>query len=419
MPLGEREDTVTISENHAVSRIGVMRPWVGQEEADAVVQVLASGRMAQGPRVGQFEDAFGSAQQASHAVAVSSGTAALHLALRVAGVEPQDDVVLPSFSSVATANAVSHQGARTVFADVEAVTGNVSVRTVEAALTPATRAVIVVDHGGMPVELAPIRELCDPLGITVIEDAGCGVGSTYQGRPVGAGAELTVWSFDSHEVLTTGEGGMLTTRDAIWASRARQLRDYATSDSGGDGSPDGLGSASGYPEPGFSDPMTELQAAIGLVQLGRLQEAVAHRREIVASYQMALARIDGLRCIKDPAYGTSNFQSFWLEVLPSFALARDELLERLSRDSISAGAGIMAVHRQPAYWDRDNGDVDLPVTERLADRTVVLPVFHQLTPGEQSRVLRSIRLAAAGIPVTVRRGKWSNRVFRGTEAASA
>jgi dTDP-4-amino-4,6-dideoxygalactose transaminase len=419
MPFGEREDTVTISENHAVSRIGVMRPWVGQEEADAVVQVLASGRMAQGPRVGQFEEAFGSAQQASHAVAVSSGTAALHLGLRVAGVEPQDDVVLPSFSSVATANAVSQLGARTVFADVEAVTGNVSVRTVEAALTPATRAVIVVDHGGMPVELAPIRELCDPLGVTVIEDAGCGVGSTYQGHPVGAGAELTVWSFDSHEVLTTGEGGMLTTRSSIWASRARQLRDYATADSGGDERPDRLRTASGYPEPGSNDAMTELQAAIGLVQLGRLQEAVAHRREIVASYQMALARIEGLRFIKDPAYGTSNFQSFWLEVLPSFALARDELLERLSRDSISAGGGIMAVHRQPAYWDRDNGDVDLPVTERLADRTVVLPVFHQLTPGEQSRVLRSIRLAAAGIPVTVRRGKWSNRVFRGTEAASA
>lgn len=401
MPIGEREDTVTISENHAVSRIGVMRPWVGQEEADAVVQVLASGRTAQGPRVGQFEEAFGAAQEAPHAVAVSSGTAALHLALRVSEVEPQDDVVLPSFSSVATAGAVSHLGARTVFADVEGATGNVSVRTVEAALTPSTRAVIVVDHGGMPVDLAPIRELCDPLGVTVIEDAGCGVGSTYQGRPVGAGAELTVWSFDSDEVLTTGEGGMLTTRSATWASRARQLRDYAGNDSG------------------FDYRMTELQAAIGLVQLGRLEEAVAHRREIVACYQTVLSRIDGLRCIKDPAYGTSNFQAFWIEVLPSFALARDELLERLSRDSISAGAGIMAVHRQQAYWDRDNGDVDLAVTERLADRTVVLPVFHQLTPGEQSRVLRSIRLAAAGIPVTVRRGKWSNRVFRGTQAASA
>ena len=166
-----------------------------------------------------------SAQRSRHryAVAVSSGTAALRLALRVAGVEPQDDVVLPSFSSLATANAVSRLGARTVFADVEAGTGNVSGRTVEAALTPATRAVIVVDQGGVPVDLEPIRDLCDPLGVTVIEDATCGVGSTYLGRPVGAGAELTAWSFDSCEVLTTGEGGMLTTQSDTLESRAREL----------------------------------------------------------------------------------------------------------------------------------------------------------------------------------------------------
>lgn len=395
----EREDPVTISEDRAVSHIGVMRPWLGQEEADAVVQVLASGRMAQGPRVGQFEEAFAESQQAPHAVAVSSGAAALHLALKVAGIQPQDDVVLPSFCPVATADVVSQLGARPVLADVEAETGNVSRGTVEAALTPATRAVIIVDQGGVPVDLGPIRDLCDPPGVTVIEDAACAVGSTYQGRPVGAGADLAVWSFDSCEVLTTGEGGMLTTRNDTWAGLARQLRD----DAGGAGT---------------DHRMTDLQAAIGLVQLGRLHEAVTHRREIVASYQLALSRIGGLRFLRDPDYGTSNFQSFWLEVLPSFALARDELLDRLSRDGISAGAGLMAVHRQPAYWHRDTGTADLSVTERLADRLVVLPVYHQLTPGEQSRVLRSVRLAAAGIPVTVRRGKW-NGGFRRSDAASA
>ncbi|WP_082049935.1 DegT/DnrJ/EryC1/StrS family aminotransferase [Arthrobacter sp. SPG23] len=391
---------MTISEDRAVSHIGVMRPWLGPEEADAVVQVLSSGRMVQGPRVGQFEDAFASTQRAPHAVAVSTGTAALQLALSVAGVQPQDDVVLPSFGPASNADAVSRLGARTVFADVEAGTGNVSRGTLEAALTPATRAVIVADQGGVPVDLKPIRDLCDPLGVTVIEDASCGVGSTYQGEPVGAGAELAVWSFDSCEVLTTGEGGMLTTRNEGWASAARHLRDNAGSDAGTD------------------HRMTDLQAAIGLVQLGRLQEAVAHRREIVASYQLALGRIGGLRFIKDPDYGTSNFQSFWLEVLPSFAVARNELLERLSRDGITAGTGIAAVHRQPPYRNRDTGEADLSVTERLADRLVVLPVYHELTPGEQSRVLRSVRLAAAGIPATVRRGKW-NGGFRRADAASA
>lgn len=391
---------MTTSEDHAVSHIGVMKSWLGAEEAAAVAQVLASGRTAQGPRCSQFEEAFGSAQEAPYAVAVSSGAAALRLALSVAGVGPQDDVVLPSFCSAATAEAVEQSGARTVFADVEWASGNVSDRTVKEALTPATRAVIVVDHGGMPVDLEPIRELCDRQGVVVIEDASCGVGSTYRGRPVAAGAELAVWSFDAHEVMTTGEGGMLTTRNALWASRARQLRDHP-----------GSSAALNYR-------MSDLQAAIGLVQLGRLQEAVARRREIVASYQTALARIQGVRCIQDPAYGTSNFQSFWLEVLPSFASGRNELLERLARDGITAGAGIPAVHRQPEYLGRDVGEADLSVTERLADKTVILPVYHQLTPGEQSRVLRSVRLAAAGIPVTVRRGRW-NGGFRRGEAASA
>jgi dTDP-4-amino-4,6-dideoxygalactose transaminase len=395
----EREDAVSISEDRAVSHIGVMRPWLGQEEADAVVQVLASGRTAPGPRVGQFEEAFGEAQQAPHAVAVSSGTAALQLALRVAGIEPHDDVVMPSFCATASAEAVSSLGARPVFADVEAETGSVSADTIEESLTPDTRAVIVVDQGGVPVDLDPIRDLCDPLGVTVIEDAACGVGSTYQGQPVGAGADLTVWSFDSCGVLTTGDGGMLTMRNGAWAGLARQIREEAGTGSGA--------------EPG----MTDLQAAIGLVQLGRLQEAVAHRREIVASYQLALSRIGGLRFLREPAYGTCNFQSFWLEVLPSFALSRNELLERLSRDGISAGAGLTAAHRQPAYWHRGAGAADLSVTERLADRLVVLPVYHQLTPGEQSRVLRSVRLAAAGIPTTVRRGTW-NGGFRRADAAS-
>ncbi len=383
-------------ETGSLPRINVMKPWLGTEEAEAVAEVIASGWVAQGPRVAAFEAAFAAGQHAAHAVAASNCTTALHLALMVAGVGPDDDVVVPSFSFVATANAATYVGARPVFADVDAVTGNVTAQTIAAALTPRTRAVIVVDQGGMPVHLETIRALCDPMGITVIEDAACAAGSTYLGRPVGAGAEVAAWSFHPRKILTTGEGGMLTTRRTEWAQRARQLREHSMSVSANARHASLLAPAEEYLEIGFNYRMTDLQAAVGLVQLGRLAQAVARRREIVAGYTAALGQTDGLRLSADPDYGTSNFQSFWLEVLPSFRLDREGLMARLAQDGISARRGIMAAHRQPAYAGRDTGAASLAVTERLTDNTLILPVYHQLTDNEQSRVIDSVLGAGRG-----------------------
>src|SRR6476661_5041090 len=202
-----------------------MQPFLGAEEIAAVSEVITSGWVAQGPRVAAFEKAFAEHQQADYAVAVSSCTTALHLALVVAGVRAGDDVVVPSFSFIATANAPTYVGARPVFADVDRTTGNLTADTVAAALTPRTTAVIVVDQGGVPVDLDPIRALCDPQGITVIQDSACGAGSTYRDRPVAAGAEIGAWSFHPRKIITTGEGGMITTSRADWADRARKLRD--------------------------------------------------------------------------------------------------------------------------------------------------------------------------------------------------
>ncbi len=376
-----------------MTRVNVMQPWLGAEEVAAVTEVIESGWVAQGPRVAAFEAAFAARMQVPYAVAVSSCTTALHLALVVAGVGPGDDVVVPSFSFIATANAARYVGAQPVFADVDPETGNVTVDTVKTALTPQTRAVIVVDQGGIPVDLAAIRELCDPLDITVVEDAACGAGSTYRGRPVGAGAEVTAWSFHPRKIVTTGEGGMITTTREDWADRARLLREHAMSVSAAERHRSVLPPAEQYLEVGYNFRMTDLQAAVGIVQLGRLDEVVARRRELAARYREALADVRGLRFVDDPAYGTANFQSLWLEVSDPFPLDREGLLAHLAEADVSARRGIMASHRQPAYAGLEHGP--LPVTERLTDNTLILPLFHQMTEAQQDQVIDAIRAVAS------------------------
>lgn len=375
----------------SLTRINVMQPWLGEEEVAAVAEVLRSGWVAQGPKVAAFEAAFRQSQQAAHAVAVSNCTTALHLALVVAGVGPGDEVVVPSFSFVATANAPTYVGATPVFADVDATTGNLTPATIAAVVTPRTRAVIAVDQGGVPLDLVAVRAWCDPLGITVIEDAACAAGSTAYGRPVGSGAEIAAWSFHPRKLLTTGEGGMITTSRADWADRARRLREHAMSVSAADRHASVLAPPESYAEIGFNFRMTDMQAAVGLVQLGRLPEMVARRRQLAATYAAAVAELPGLRIVADPAHGTTNFQSCWIEVLDEHPLDREELMMHLAEAGISARRGIMAAHRQPAHAHRER--IALPVTERLNDQTLILPLFHQMTDAEQARVCDALGTA--------------------------
>ena len=376
--------------------IPVIRPLLGAEEAAAAAEAVTSGWVAQGPRVAEFEAAFAEATGSGHAVAVSSCTAGLHLAMIAAGVRAGDEVVVPSLSFIATANAARYVGAEAVFADVDPATLNLTPATVEPLLTERTRAVILVDQAGVPADLDAMRALCDPRGITVVEDAACAAGATYHGRPAGAGASLAAFSFHPRKLLTTGEGGMIITPDPDLAARLRRLREHGMDVSAAARHAARQPVIERYLEVGYNYRMTDVQAAIGLVQLRRLGDIVTRRRQLAQRYQRLLGQIPGLRMIADPEYGTTNFQSFWVALPEEFPVTANELLQRLASAGISARRGIMAAHLEPAYAGRRRA-TDLPVTERLSSSSVILPLFHQLTQDEQDQVI-SAMFDAADLP---------------------
>lgn len=378
--------------------IPVARPMLGEEEAAAAAAVILSGWVAQGPRVAEFERAMAERVGAAHAVAVSSCTAGLHLALAVLGLGPGDEVIVPSLSFIATANAARYVGATPVFADVDDATQNLTPETIAAAITSATRAVILVHQAGIPADIEAVSELCNAHGIEVIEDAACAIGSTYRGQLIGTHSDLVVFSFHPRKVITTGEGGMITTSRTEWATRVRRLREHGMSVSAADRHQSRQPVVESYLETGFNFRMTDIQAAVGLVQLGRLDPLVQRRRMLAERYQELLAGVPGLRFASDPPYGTTNYQSFWVVLPPDFPVDRNTLMRLLTERDVSPRRGIMAAHLEPAYAGAPR--TPLPVTERLTRDSLILPLFHEMTEEQQDRVAEVI-VEAAGMSLPV------------------
>ncbi len=342
--------------------IPVMRPWLGAEEAEAAAAAVASGWVAQGPRVAEFERRVAERVGAPDGVAVSSCTAGLHLALVALDVGPGDEVVVPSLSFIATANVVRYVGASPVFADVDVATGNLTAETVERVLTPRTRAVVVVHQGGVPADVDAIGALCGPRGVEIVEDAACAIGAELGGRPIGSHSDLVVFSFHPRKVITTGEGGMVMARSPQHAARIRRLREHGMSVSAADRHASQRVVLEQYLEVGFNYRMTEIQAAVGLVQLGRLDAVVERRRSLAARYTSAWPASRASPRPTTPPRGRTSSRCGSL-LRRDFRCRRDELLQYLlDRASRPAGESWRRTSN-PRYAGAPHDG--LPVTERI------------------------------------------------------
>jgi len=377
--------------------IPVARPYFGEEEEHAVLEALRSGWVSQGPKVGEFEKRFAEYVGAQYAVAVSSCTTALHLAMVVSEIKKGDEVLCPSYSFIATANSIRYVGAKPVFVDIDPVTFNLDPNRVEEAITPYTRAILIVHQIGLPAAMDEINAIAARRNLLVIEDAACAIGSEYRGQRIGKPhSPIACFSFHPRKILSTGEGGMVTTNDEQVAARLRTLRQHAMTVSDLARHSSSKVVIESYAEVGYNYRMTDLQAALGLVQLQRLPGFIARRRMLAERYTRELSKLGWLLPPQEPAECRHNFQSYAARVAPDAPVSRDDLMQKLLDRGISTRRGIMASHREPPYAC-GNWDSRLPETNRATDETIILPLFHQMSEDEQDYIVESIREVAAGV----------------------
>jgi perosamine synthetase len=371
------------------------RPTFRGDEGAAVAEVIASRWVSQGPRVREFEAAFAARVGAAEAVATTNCTSALHLALHVSGVGPGDEVIVPSMSFIATANAVWQCGATPVFADVDPRTFNLDPEAVRRVITSRTKVIMPVHQLGLPADMDRFFELAESYGLQLVEDAACAIGASYKSRPIGSLGPIACFSLHPRKVITTGEGGMITLQDSKVANRLRQLRQHAmdVSDLARHNARDVV--IESYPERGWNYRMTDMQAALGLCQLEMLDEILDARRRLAEQYNAAIERIPFIEAPYEPDYASRTWQAYALTLSVDAPVDRNDLMRRLLLDGIPTRRGVMAIHREPAYLDPT---ADLPNTEDASARSVMLPLFAGLTDEQQEYVIDRLATHLAGVP---------------------
>ncbi len=369
--------------------IPIAKPYLGKEEAQLAYDTILSGWVTQGPRVEEFEGKFAAYTGAHFAIAVSNCTTALHLAMIVAGIGEGDEVICPSMSYIATANCIKYVNATPVFAEVNPVTYNLDIEDTERKITSKTKAVLIVHQIGLPADIDAFRDLCERYGLQLIEDAACAIGSSYKGKKIGSHSDLVCFSFHPRKVITTGDGGMITTSRADYAERLKLLRQHGMSINDRIRHQSSKLIFEDHLEIGYNYRMTDIQAAVGIKQLERLDWIVEERRKVAAYYLEKLKCLKSIRLPVESEGYFSNFQSFCIYLKEDCLIERNKLMELLLEKKIASRRGIMNAHRETAYKSSCNS-IHLPVSENAADRSIIIPLYVPMNQDDIDYVVNTL-----------------------------
>jgi perosamine synthetase len=370
-------------------RIPLSAPDITEEEIAAITAVMRTNTLSLGPKLEEFESALATYHRMPHAIAVSSGTAALHLAVRALGIGEGDEVIVPSFTFIAVANAVCYERATPVFVDIDPVSLNMKPACVEAAITPRTRAIIIVHTFGVPAEMDALMAIAQRHNLAVIEDACEAIGAAYNGQRAGTFGDISVFAFYPNKQMTTGEGGAILCRDLGMARRMRALRNQGRYTSN-----DWLQ----HSEIGYNYRLSEMACALGIAQLNRLEAMLATRADVALTYDRLLASIEQIHRppLRLPARGISWFV-YVVRLADHYSQeARDRVLLTLQQRGIGCARYFAPIHLQPAYAECGAAQrASLPVTESIAARTLALPFFNRLSQAEAEEVASTLAEALA------------------------
>jgi len=385
--------------------IPIAKPYFTGEETELVAEVIKTGWIVQGPMVARFEEQVAKYSGAKHAVATSSCTTGLHLAMLIHGIGAGDDVICPSYSMIATANGIRHANAEPQFVDIDPATLNIDPAATEAFIEAnytgdkrnkktgnKLKAILIVHQIGIPADIDSFERIAGRHGLILIEDSACAIGSTYKKKPIGSSGHVGVFSFHPRKVISCGEGGMIVTKDEALAEMARVYRAHGMSISDLARHKASPTLVESYNVVGYNYRMTDLQAAIGIKQLEMLDSLIEKRLSVASRFNEAFSKLEEIEIIEAPDYVSRwNYQSYPVRLKKGGLAERNTLMEKLHAEGVATRRGIPPIHKEPVY---ENG-LSLPNTESVSERSLFLPIFPQLNEGEVEHIIRSVKKTVA------------------------